>query len=275
VAIYALRVMSDLGGVARTRTLAARGVSEYAQRQLVAAGTVERVGRGWLALPDADAALKSAARAGVVLTCVTAARRTGLWVLAEDRPHVGAGARSQIRTTIEHVHWATPVVPRHPDSLVDRIENVLALVSRCQPYEAALAVWESALRKGLISRERMRRLALPPAARRLCAEASDWSDSGLETLVPPRLRWLGLPIRQQVWIAGHRVDFLIGDRLVLQVDGATHVGPQREEDIRHDAELLLLGYHVIRVGYGQVIGRWHEVQDAIMSAVAQGLHHRR
>jgi hypothetical protein len=33
-----------------------------------------------------------------------------------------------------------------------------------------------------------------------------------------------------------------------------------------------MGYHVIRVGYGQVIDRWHEVQELIMRAVAQGLH---
>ncbi|HYP73948.1 MAG TPA: DUF559 domain-containing protein, partial [Microbacterium sp.] len=71
---------------------------------------------------------------------------------------------------------------------------------------------------------------------------------------------------------GHRVDFLIGARLILQIDGGTHVGAQRDSDIRHDAQLMLLGYHVIRVGYDQVVGRWHEVQDLIMRAVAQGLH---
>jgi hypothetical protein len=35
---------------------------------------------------------------------------------------------------------------------------------------------------------------------------------------------------------------------------------------------MLLGYHVIRVGYVQVIDRWHTVQDVIMRAVALGLH---
>jgi hypothetical protein len=28
----------------------------------------------------------------------------------------------------------------------------------------------------------------------------------------------------------------------------------------------------VRVGYFQVVERWHEVQDVIMRAVAQGLH---
>lgn len=31
-------------------------------------------------------------------------------------------------------------------------------------------------------------------------------------------------------------------------------------------------YHVIRVGYRQVMDRWHVVQDMIMRSVAQGLH---
>ncbi|APZ35696.1 hypothetical protein BOH66_02230 [Microbacterium aurum] len=71
---------------------------------------------------------------------------------------------------------------------------------------------------------------------------------------------------------GHRVDLLIGARLVLQIDGGTHVGRQREEDVAHDAALMLRGYYVICVGYTQVIERWEEVQERIMRAVAQGLH---
>ncbi len=87
-----------------------------------------------------------------------------------------------------------------------------------------------------------------------------------------RLRFLRLPIRQQVWLAGHPVDFLIGDRLVLQIDGGHHVGSQRRSDIAHDARLTLLGYHVIRIDYVQVMTRWVDVHDVIVRAVAQGLH---
>jgi len=76
------------------------------------------------------------------------------------------------------------------------------------------------------------------------------------------------------WIAGHRVDLLIGDRLVLQFDGSTHTGLRRDEDDRHDAELALLGSHVIRVGDRPVVERWHEVQDLVMRAVTQGSHLR-
>ncbi|MDR7183713.1 very-short-patch-repair endonuclease [Microbacterium trichothecenolyticum] len=268
----AVEILRSLGGIARTRTLETHGISEHTRSRLVADGVLERVGRSWLAPPGTDPELCAAAEAGAVLTCITAARRLGLWQVAELMPHLAVPAGGRRRIARAHLHWAGPAVPRHPDTLIDPIENVLVLVAQCRPHEEALAIWESALRRGGVAKQALERLALPPAARRLCAEASAWSDSGLESPVIPRLRWLRLPIRQQIWIAGHRVDFLIGDRLVLQVDGGTHVGPQREEDIRHDAELALLGYHVIRVGRGQVVNRWHEVQDLIMRAVAQGLH---
>ena len=115
----------------------------------------------------------------MVLTCLTQAKRLGLWVLdGGSVSHVGAPAHSGgVKTDGFHVHWRTPPVPRHPDMLTDPIENVLTLVSTCQPYERALAIWESALQKGLVSLEALRGLDLPPAARLLCAEATPWSDS--------------------------------------------------------------------------------------------------
>lgn len=115
-------------------------------------------------------------------------------------------------------------------------------------------------------------MVLGPQARRIRAEMRWFSDSGLETVVIPRLRWLKLPLRQQVWLAGHRVDLLIGDRLVLQIDGGHHVNAQRLADNEHDAILRLKGYHVIRVGYHQVVGDWPAVQELILQAIAQGLH---
>lgn len=267
--------MSAYDGVASMSALRDAG---YGRRMLDRALTeraIMKLRRGWVALPDADPYLIAAAQRGVVVTCITQARRLGLFVFDDDDtlPHVGAKPHSgRAGSAKARIHWAEPLIPRHPDVFVDPIENVLALVASCQPYERALVVWESAFQRRLIEPQALTRYALKPAARRLLAEADVYSDSGLETLVVPRLRWLGLPLRRQIWIDGHRVDLLIGERLVLQIDGGHHVGSQREEDIVHDAALRLMGYHVIRVGYGQVVDRWHEVQDLVMRAVAQGLH---
>lgn len=272
-------LVRDRGGVAQVARLIADGCSRWTIQKALDRGSLSRVRRGWVATPDADPYLVAAANRGVVLTCVTQARRFGLWVIddAEERPHIGAPSHSSRAFTAigAVVHWSRPLVPRAPGSLVDPIENVLGMMASCQPYERALATWESALRQQLVSKESLARLDLGPVARRLLHETDVYSDSGLETFVVPRLRWLGLPLRRQIWIAGHRVDLLIGDRLALQIDGGHHVGAQREADIAHDAELLLLGYHVIRVGYTGIVDDWASVQDRIMRAVAQGLHRAR
>jgi very-short-patch-repair endonuclease len=170
------------------------------------------------------------------------------------------------------VHRAAPLVPRHPSELEDGIENTLAIVCGCQPFETALAVVESALNRRLVDKPTLLRLPLRSRARDVIESAVPFSDSGLETFVVPRLRWMKLRIVPQVWIAGHRVDFLIGSRLVLQIDGKHHVGRQRAEDNHHDAVLMQQGYHVIRVGYLQMVEDWPSVQALIMNAVAQGLH---
>lgn len=266
--------VARLGGVARVATLRDRRVTRTVLDRAVAQGDVVRVRRGWVALPDADRLLVAAARHSVVITCVTLARRLGIWVHDPDPGvHVAAAPGSTGgKPTQFHVHWARPLVPRHPDALVDSVENVLALIAQCQPYEQALAAWDSALNKRLVDVQALQRYPLRTAARRLLTDVTPFADAGLETYLRPRLQWLRLPLRIQAWIAGHRVDALVGARLVLQIDGAQHTGPQRSEDIRHDAQLQLRGYHVIRISYPQMMYDWPSVQDAIMRAVAQGLH---
>ncbi|MFN3948274.1 DUF559 domain-containing protein [Microbacterium sp.] len=264
---------AEVGGVVRPTRLVREGHPRRAIADAVASGLVMRVRRDWIASPDADEYLVAAARTGTVVSCVTAAERLGLWVHTHpDRPHVAHPGRGKISASAAVVHWQRAIVPRHPDLLQDGIENVLMTVAACRPYEEALAVWESALNKDLVDRRMLERLPWTGQARRLAREATAWADSGLETSFITRLRWLRLPIRPQVWVEGHRVDFLIGDRLVVQIDGGHHVGAQRTDDIRHDAALMLLGYHVIRISYEQVMNRWPEVQERVMQAVAQGLH---
>jgi very-short-patch-repair endonuclease len=271
--------VAERGGVVRAAEARKAGFSKRSLASAIAEGTLTRPRGGWVAVRGADPYLVAAARAGVVVTCVTRAARLDLWIPEESGPeerprsHVAAPAHSSRVSAVNAVvHWAVPWIQRVPGTLEDPIENTLQLVASCQPFESALVIWESALRKDLVTREVLLRMPLAGAARTLAEVATPFSDSGLETYVLVRLRWLRLPILPQAWIAGRPVDFLIGDRLVLQIDGGHHVGRQREADIAHDALLLTMGYHVIRVGYAQVIERWHAVQDDLMRAIAQGLH---
>lgn len=263
-----------LGGVVASARLRREGTSADTIAAAVRSGVVLRVRRRWVALPDADPFLIAAARAGVTLACSTAAARHGLWVLDQTDVHVAApphAGRISV-TSGTRVHRSQPLIPRHPEELVDGVVNVLSAVSACLPVEQALAIWDSALNKGLVTLDEMTRYPLGSRARDIAAQATPLADSGLETFLVVRLRWLRERLSPQVWILGHRVDLLIGERLVVQVDGGHHVGAQREADIRHDALLMLNGYHVIRVGYRQIVDDWPSVQHLIVQAIAQGLH---
>lgn len=269
-----ITAVEEAGGIMRVGALrAATGASRYALDAAIAAGGLFRAARGWVATAEADPMLLAAARTGVIVSCATQAARLGLWDVRPGEPHVAAHpGRALRRPTSARVHWARPIIPRHPDALEDSIENVLALVAECQPFESALAVWESALNRGTTDLAHLETLRFGAAGERLKKEAQPYSDSGCETVLVPRLRWLGLPLRRQSWILGHRVDLLVGDRLIVQVDGGHHVDLQRLDDNDHDARLRLAGYHVIRVGYWQLVNAWPAVQELIAGAVARGLH---
>src|SRR5690606_36523328 len=134
-----------------------------------------------------------------------------LWAPAHSSAAAGSGLRW---------HRGRLLGPRIPHALVVSEVDALAHVAACLPRIEALIVWESALRHGRASRTGLQRVNWTGRqARRLAAEASSSSDSLLETIALHGLRDRGLPVRQQVKLLGHRVDFLVGTSLVLQTDG--------------------------------------------------------
>jgi len=99
-------------------------------------------------------------------------------------------------------------------------------------------------------------------------------DSGVETEFLLLMKAIGIGVRQQVWIDRRPVDALIGEKLVVQLDGFEHhsSAPARRRDIQADARLRLRGFTVLRFDYYQVFFRPELVQDLVLAAVAQGLH---
>jgi very-short-patch-repair endonuclease len=218
-----------------------------------------------------------AATLGGRITCMSAAKRLGLWTLPDDDIHV-AVARNAGRLDVSSgvkVHWGQGLVAVGKHQLIDPVENVLVHIAECQSFESAVVVFDSALRKHVISVQQLAQLkSRSRRFRRARDAACEQSDSGIETLPRIRLRRLGIIMRQQVIIDGHPVDGLIGDRLVIQIDG---YGPhsnvqQRRRDLQQDARLRLMGYTVFRFDYYQILGNWSYVESTILSAMAQGLH---
>lgn len=265
------------GGAAHTSELYAAGFGKKAIAEAVRSGRMLRRHRSWIALPDADPAILAAISAGGRLTCVSAARHMGLWVPPSDGAvHVAVSpTAARFDASGLRVHWTRGPVPTSPRALVDPLVTVLRHVAHCQERVDALAIWESAIRKGLADPAELAlvRWRSTPATE-LASVASGLSDSGLETHFVHLMRGHGVRVRQQVVIDGRRVDGLIGECLIVQLDGFAHHSSavDRRRDIEADARLRLRGYTVLRFDYVQILFHPGEVADVVLMAMAQGLH---
>jgi len=148
---------------------------------------------------------------------------------------------------------------------------MLDIVS-CQPREVAFVVLESALRQRVLDvggwMELLARVS--DRSRVLLSTASNLSGSGTESLFLLRSRALGISIRQQVQLGVDRVDFVLGDRLVVEIDSREF--HERERDARRDARLGRLGYRILRFTYHQVMHDWPSVEAAVVAALIRSDH---
>lgn len=264
------------GGIAHARDALRGGHTRYAIRASIDAGRVRRIRRDWLATTNAPPVLLRAADAGGRVACVSAAMHHRLWTIDDGRFHLAVPPSSgHSRPGDARVHWSLGPVPVGRFALVEPIANALWHVADCQPFENALATWESALRGGHVSSQMLDGLPMrSEAGQRVRAAAGQLSDSGIESIPVTRLARIGITVRQQVVIDGHPVDGLIGERLVLQIDGYEfhRTAEQRRRDIAADRRLRLMGYTVLRIDYHEVLFGWDAIELEICMAVAQGLH---
>ena len=277
------------GGIARTHELLRDGHTSHQLTASVRAGEIVRARQGHYACPELDESELQAVRVGGRLTGLAGARRHGIWTpthapleltVTPDaralRSPMNKSVRlNRLRRPRVRVHWTDRASPG-TRSLVGALGCVLD-VARTQPANVAFAVVESAIALGTISRSGWERAArsLPSAVQRRLRGVNKLSGSGGESLAKFEFMSAGIPFAQQVQItAGVRVDFLLGRRLVVEIDGAEfHATPEGfEEDRRRDTLLRALGYRVLRFSYRQVTERWDDVIAAVDAAIASGDH---
>lgn len=282
--------VKSLGGLAATHELLRAGWSSRSLSHAVFAETLVRVRQGWYCLPDCEPQLAEAVRVGGRLGCISGAAHHNLWVRATTRLHVDVVAHnSRLRSRIDPrqrlsgmknsetvVHWRDRTDAAGTRFVASPRECLRAMIWCCRP-EVVVAAVDSALQAGYLSmadwQEDIRNI--PRRLRRLLSRIDGRSESIIESLARFRLQQIGIEPRLQVTIMGvGRVDFLIGSRLVIEVDGrAYHSDPgQFEADRRRDARLSTRGYRVLRFSYKQVTERWSEVKSAITAAIARGDH---
>ena len=283
------------GGALPVAALRRSGLDGAPIRAGLRAGRLISVRRGWYAIPDAPADVIRAVRVGGVLTAASAARLRNLWMLDDPLLHVrvpssASGLRSPDDATVAldrsaHgvcVHYrtaaASPAAAAAPGDrpASDGLARSIAEMFRCAGTVPAMIALESALNRRELpihAIESVRRL-VPSWAHRPLRLATPDSDSGLETIARLLFHRLRVRVRTQVLVPGVRhVDLLIGDRLVIELDGrAFHSGEDFERDRRQDLELALRGYLVIRLSYRMVVHDWDATHRAVLEVVARGQH---
>jgi len=157
---------------------------------------------------------------------------------------------------------------------VDAPVEALRQVFRCLPFDDAFAVLESALRRGTITRPWVgaARLGRTRSEADLLTRADGIAESGTESLLKAGLVRRGVPFRQQVPVSGvGRVDFVVGDRLIVEVDSKTH-HLDLSRDRRRDGDSSIAGFRTLRFMYGQVRFERDWVLRAIHAAYLRGDH---
>ena len=268
---------AELGGVVRRSELVAAGVGARALRRAVAALEVTKARQGWYMSPGLPAPVRVAVRHGGVLACVSVARLLGLWVLPlDDLVHVSLPPNGHSHphdgcTCVQH--WNMLSTSRTQVSLID----ALLQIRGCHDDETFFAVLESALHRGALTEadRQVLRSRITESARWLVDLARADAESGLESLLRVRLHRIGLTLQTQVDIPGvGRVDFVLGDRLILEVDGRDghDDDTSRHKDLTRDAVAAVHGFDTLRFDYELVIREWATVEEAILAKVARGLH---
>lgn len=277
------------GGVAATFELLRDGHTSHQLTRAVRRGEVQRIRQGHYGCPELTAPEAESIRVGGRLTGLAAATHYGLWAPRHPRvevlvpPHARAlrtrddatRRRSDHPDPSLHVSWADHGASG-TRSVVAPAECVRHIVRFESPI-VAFAVAESALAAGRLSRREWSQLltSLTRAQQRLLASASRLSESGGESMLKFHLRRARIPFRQQVPIDPiGRVDFLLGNRLVIEVDGAAfHSAPDDfERDRRRDAHLSCAGYRTLRFSYQQIDRQPELVLAAIEAALARRDH---
>ena len=271
--------LQQQGGIAHRKQAQEAGFDARRIRHAVAMHAVTTIGRNWIASPEAGADIVAAAQVNGRAACVTAAALRGWWLpdsIPRDR-HLHVNPHSSPAETSAHLHRNRPLVAVPRGALIESVEDSLQHIATCCSPESALIIWESACRTEKLSAASLRLIAwAAPAARRLATEVTGLADSGLETILMRGLAPLSCRLQPQAVVAGHRVDALLGDWLIVQVDGHEFHSSSaaRTRDVRHDAELALRGYTVLRFTYAQVLHDWPAVYRTVARAVAQRRHVR-
>lgn len=218
-------------GAARFSSITANGFSRGHINRAVTSGTVLRPCPGTYALHDAPAELLFAAERGVSLTCISAARVLGWWVLQEPPlVHVTADRAMSLPGAVVHRG------PRTAKRLIATPLQIIAAAFRCLPPLEALVLAECAVSRHYIGIRTLEQHFSGPKdwrIRQLIRDIRPRTASPLEVCARFHLQTAGIAVETEVNIpAVGRVDMVVEGRLLVEIDGCEF--HSRREHYRND-----------------------------------------
>ena len=275
-------LLTRLGGLAVRRELRVFDTQELAAA--VAAGTIVRIARGHYGLPGPFEARAAARRASGVVSHLSAAQHWGWKVKFPPEQPVITVPRNRELTKAQRkgvdVRWSN----LHKDDIRDGVTSPLRTVVDCartEPFDAALAVADSALRAGAVTPRQIQveAEASPrtgrPAAIRIANEADGRAANPFESALRAICKDVpGLDVEPQQWIERiGRVDLLCRrNNLVIEAESFEFHWEKDAfaRDVARYTAFVRLGYAVVRFTWEEVMFRPEYVREVLTAMVALG-----
>lgn len=274
------KTVERLGGWAAWRELRARHPRRAIERA-VREGSVIRVAHNSYTLPGTLQALQDAVRLGGNLSHLSAAQhhRWKVKTVPELTWVTLPRSRGTLRCSTDGIHIHRSDLP--PSQSRDRVTTPLRTVIDCArtlPFDEALAVADSALRSGKVTRSELRAAADrargpgSAAVRRVAVHASARADNPLESVLRALTIEAGLSLTPQLEVAesGLYAKVDLGDeelRLIVEAEGYETHGTRkglRRDCCRH-TEFAIFGWTSLRYAYEDVMFEQEWVRWSLMA----------
>ncbi len=237
-------------------------------------------------MPEASQLAIIAVLHGARLTGATALRFHGVWAGVDNHLHlqVPPNAHRVLQAPLTPIaqfhppkfvaggtlmHWVSAGPSSEPATWLVPVTDALAHFARVESDEQVVAAIESAVHEKRMSRSAVPGLLhrLPRRQHRLATRLTFLAGSGMETIARMRLEEHGFRIAQQVQIGIDRVDLVIDNWLIIELDGDEWHDPV-EDRIRTN-RLIRTGHRVLRFGYKDLFERWHETLETVLELLGE------
>lgn len=262
----ATQALERLGGTASTKQLL-RLTTRRRLRRAVRTGQVEQRARGRYALPTASEARKAAAGLTAIVCLRSAAAHYG-WELKTQPPMPEVMVRRGRKLSVEKraglaVHWANLADDQVQDGVTTPLRTIVDC-ARILPFDEALAIADSALRCGAVTRTDLDavdvRGAGADAVRRVLAHADKRAANPFESVLRALCIEAGLAVEPQAVLdlgTGEVRPDLVCHllRLVLEADSWTFHASRKahRRDCARYNLLVIRGWRVLRFTWEQVM----------------------